>query len=91
MYDITSGKSALWENHGKIHDCACRLPLKPSTLNLFNRVVHFDDPNGFNSYIESVEVYNYDKSIPYGLITARMTYLCEKYKILKIADGRTII
>ena len=30
--------------------------LKPSTLNLFNRVVHFDDASGFNGYIESVEI-----------------------------------
>ena len=42
MYDTTSGKSSLWVNHGKIRDSACRLPLKASTLNLFNRVVHFD-------------------------------------------------
>ena len=33
VYDITSGKSSLWVNHGKICDFACRLPLKPSTLN----------------------------------------------------------
>ena len=45
-------------------DFACHLPLKPSTLNLFNRVVHFDDAIGFTSYIESVEMYNYYKSIP---------------------------
>ena len=42
VYDITSGKSSLWVNHGKICDFACRLPLKPRTLNLFNRVVRFD-------------------------------------------------
>ena len=66
-----------------------RLPLKPSTLILFNRVVHFDDANGFNGYIESVEMYNYYKSIPSGLIAARMTYLCKKYKIPKRADGST--
>ena len=91
VYDITSGKSSLWVNHGKICDFACRLPLKPSTLNLFNRVVHFDDASGFNGYIESVEMYSYYKSIPSGLIAARMTYLCEKYKIPKRADDSTII
>ena len=58
VYDITSGKSPLWVNHGKICDFARRLPLKPSTLNLFNRVVHFDDASDFNGYIESVERYN---------------------------------
>ena len=67
------------------------MPLKPSTLNLYNRVVHFDDVSGFNGYIESVEMYNYYKSIPSGLIAARMTHLCEKYKIPKRADGSTII
>ena len=46
VYDTTSGKSSLWVNHGKIRDFACRLPLKASTLNLFNRVVHFDDASG---------------------------------------------
>ena len=71
---------------------SCRLPLKPSAMNLFNyRVVHFDDASGFNGYIESVEMYNYYKSIPSGLIAARMTYLCEKYKIPKRADSSTII
>ena len=69
----TSGKSSLWVNHGKICDFAYCLPLKPSTLNLFNRVVHFDDASGFDGYIESVEMYNYYKSIPSGLIAARMT------------------
>ena len=69
----------------------CCLPLKPSTLNLFNRVVHFDDASGFNVYIESVEMYNNYKSIPSGLIAAQITYLCEKYKISKRADGSTII
>ena len=57
MYDTTSGKSSLCVNHGKIRDFACRLPLGASTLNLFHRVVHFDD----------------FKSIPTGLISARMT------------------
>ena len=75
VYDTTSGKSSLWVNHGKICYFACRLPLKPSTLNLFNRVVHFDDASDFNGYIKSVEMYNYYKSIPSGLIAARMTYL----------------
>ena len=68
VYDTTSGKSSLWVNHGKIRDFACRL-----LLNLFNRVVHFDESSGFNGYIESVEMYNYSKSIPTGLISARMT------------------
>ena len=44
----------------------------------------------FDGYIESVERYNYYKSIPTGLIAARMTYLCEKFKIPKRADGSTI-
>ena len=43
VYDTTSSKSSLWVNHGKICDFAYRLPLKPSMLNLLNRVVHFDD------------------------------------------------
>ena len=51
VYDTTSGKSSLWVNHGKIRDFACRLPLKASTLNLFNKVVHFDDASGFDGYI----------------------------------------
>ena len=36
VYDTTSGKSSLWVNHGKSRDFACRLPLRASTLNLFN-------------------------------------------------------
>ena len=36
VYDTTSSKSSLWVNHGKICDFACCLPLKPSTLGLFN-------------------------------------------------------
>ena len=80
MYDTTSGKSSLWVNHGKIPDFACRLPLKASTLNLFNKVVHFDDASGFDGCIESVEMYTYYRSIPSRLIAARMTYLCDKYK-----------
>ena len=91
VYDTTSGKFSLWVNRGKIRDFACRLPLKASTLNLFNKVVHFDEASDFNGYIESVEMYNYYKSIPPGLIAARMTYLCEKFKIPKRADGSTII
>ena len=81
LYDTTSNKSSLLVNHGKICDFAFLLPLKASTLNLFNRVVHFDDASDFEYY----------KSIPSGLIAARMTYLCEKYKIPKRADGSTII
>ena len=91
MYDTTSNKSSLWVNHGKICDFACRLPLKPSTLNLFNGVDHFDDTSDFNGYIESAEMCNYYKSIPSGLIAARMSYLCEKYKIPKRSDGSTRI
>ena len=64
-------------------------PLTPSTLNLFNKVVHFDDASGFNGYIESVEMYNYYKTIPSGFIAARMAYLCEKYRIPKRVDGNT--
>ena len=90
VYDTTSGKSSLWGNHGKICDFACCLPLKASTLNLFNRVVHFDGASGLDGYIESVEMYNYYKSIPTGLIAAQMTYICEKFKILKRADGSTM-
>ena len=86
VYDTTSGKSSLGVNHGNIRDFAC-LPLRASTLNLFNRVVHFDDASGFDGYIESVEMYNYYKSIPTGPIAARMTYFCEKCKISKRADG----
>ena len=82
MYETTSGKSSLWVNHGKICDFACRLPLRASTLHFFNLVDHFDGASGFDSYIESVEMYYY-KSIPTGLIAARMTYLCEKFKIPK--------
>ena len=90
VYDITSGKSSLWVNRGKIHDFVCRLPLTTSTVNLFSRVVHFDDASGFDGYIQSVEMYNYYKSIPTGLIAARITYLCEKYKIPKRTDCSTI-
>ena len=89
MYDTTSGKSSLWVNHRKIRDFACRLSLKASELSLFNRAVHFDAASGFDGYIESVEMYNYYKSIPTGLIAARMTSLCEKFKIPKRADGST--
>ena len=91
VYGIPSSKSLLRVNHGKICDFVCRLPLKSSMLNLFNRVIHFDDASCFNDYIESVEMYNYYKSIPSGLIAARMTYLCEKYNIPERADGSTII
>ena len=91
MYDTTSDKSSLWVNHGKILDFACCLLVKASMLNLFNKVVQFDDASGFDGYIESVEMYNYYKSIPFGLIAARMIYLCEKYKIPKRADGSTMI
>ena len=87
----TSGKSSLWVNHGKIGDFSCRLPLRPSTLILFNKVVHFHGARGFDGYIESVVMYNYYKSIPSCLIVARMTYLGEKYKIPKRADGSPII
>ena len=69
VYVITFSKSSLWVNHGKICHFACRLPIKPSTLNLFNRVVHFDSASGFYGYIESVEMLNYYKTIPSGLIT----------------------
>ena len=67
------------------------LPLKPSTLNLFNRVVHFDDASGFNGYIEIVEMFNYYKTISFGLIAARITHLCEKYKIPKIPDESLMV
>ena len=48
VHDTTSGKSSPWVNHGKIRVFACRLPLEASTLNLFNKVVHFDDSSGFD-------------------------------------------
>ena len=32
-YDITSSKSSLWLNHGKICDFVCLFPIKPSMLN----------------------------------------------------------
>ena len=48
VYDTTSDKSSLWVNHGKIRNFACRLPLRASMLNLFNRVVYFDESSGFN-------------------------------------------
>ena len=82
VYDTTSGKSSLWVNHGKIRDFACRVPLKASTLNLFNSVVHFDGASCVDGYIQSVEMYNYNKSIPTGLIAAR--------EIPKRADGCAI-
>ena len=71
VYGTTSSKSSLWVNHGKICDFACRLLIKPSTLNSFNGVIHFDDASGFNGYIESVVMFNDYKSIPSGLIAAR--------------------
>ena len=88
MYDNTSGKSSLWVNLGKIRDFACLLPLKASTLNLFNRVDHFDGASGFDGYIKCRDVHY--KFIPTDLIAARMTYLCETFKIPKRADGSTI-
>ena len=81
VYDTISSKSSLWVNHGKICDFACPLPLKPSTLNLFNRVVHFDDASGLNGYIECVDMFNYYRTIPSGLISAEI--------IPKIADRST--
>ena len=39
VYDTTSGKFSLCVNHGKICDFACRLPLRASTVNLFNHVI----------------------------------------------------
>ena len=80
VYDTTSGKSSLWVNHRKIRDFACRLPLRASTLNLFNRVIHFDDASGIDGYIESVEMYNYYMSITTGLIAPRMTYLMVTFR-----------
>ena len=68
-------RPVLWVNHGKVCDFACRLPLKPSTLNLCDRVVHFDNASGFNGYIGNVDMFNYYKTIPFGLIAARITYL----------------
>ena len=79
----TSGKSSLWINHGKIRDFACRLPLKAGTLNLFNRVVHFNGASGFDGYIESVEMYNYYKSIPSDIIAARVIISVKSIKSRK--------
>ena len=87
VYATTSGKSSLWVNHGKIRDFVCRLPLRASLLNLFNRVVYLDESRGFNGFIESVEMYNYDKFISTNRIAARVTYLRGKFKIPKRADG----
>ena len=84
MYDTTSGKSSLWVNHGKICDFACRLPLRASTLNLFNWVVYFDESSGFNGYIEVLRCTTIK-----SLIAAGMTNLCEKFKIPKRADDST--
>ena len=50
VYDTTSGKSSLWVNHGKIRDFACHLPLKASTLNLINRVAHFDGARVYSNW-----------------------------------------
>ena len=68
----------LWNVVCVVYDTTCKSSLW---------VVHFDESSGFNRYIESVEMYNYFKSIPAGLISARMTYLCETFKIPKRADG----
>ena len=87
--DTTSSKSSLLVNHRKICDFACRLPIKSSTFNLFNRVVHLDDASDFNGYCESVEMFNYYQTIPSGLIAVRMIYLCKKYKIPKRTDRNT--
>ena len=70
VYGTTSDTSSLWVNHGKIRDFACRLSLRASPLNSFNRVVHFDDASCFDGYMEGVGMYNYCKSIPTGLIAA---------------------
>ena len=55
VYDTTSSKSLLWVNHGKI--CCVPCTLKPSTLNLFNRVVHFDDAITNGHSIVSIKSY----------------------------------
>ena len=77
----------IFKNKNTLRTPSSRLPLRASTLHLFNCVVYFDESSGFNGFIESVEMYNYYKSIPTGHITAGMTYLCEKFKIPKRADG----
>ena len=63
VYDKTSGKSSLWVNHGKICDFAYCLSLKSSTLNLFNRVVHFNDASSFNRYIGSISLFHLVSSL----------------------------
>ena len=45
----------------------------------FNRVIQFDSTSGFNGAI--LNVFNYYKPIPSGLIAARVVYLGENYKI----------
>ena len=61
----------------------CHIPTKPATLNLFNKVIHFSDASGFD--VAGVEIYAYYKTIAPALIQARMTYLCEKYKVSSAA------
>ena len=82
VYDTTSGKSSLWVNHGKISDFACRLSLKASMLNLFNKVVHFDGASGFDGYIE--------RCTTTTSLFHLVSLLHEKYNIPKRADGSTI-
>ena len=71
VYDTTSGKSSLGISHGKIRDFACRIPL----MNLVALM-------GILKVLRCATT-----SIPTGLISARMTYLCKKFKIPKRADG----
>ena len=73
MYDQTgkANASSLWVNRGNVCNFTCKLPANSSTLNLFNRVVHFDMASSFNGNIERDSYY---KPIPSGLITARMTH-----------------
>ena len=84
VYDTTSSKSSLGVNHGKVCDFACRLPIKPSMLNLFHIVVHFNDASSFNGYI--VEMVNYYKTISSisSISSAQMTYLSEREEFFHI-------
>ena len=43
---------------GKIRDFACRLPLNAITLNLFNRVVHFDGASGECRDVQLIHIYS---------------------------------
>ena len=76
VYGTTSGKSSLWVNHETMH----RLPLRASTLKLYILM-------NLVALMGILRVLRCTTTIPAGLISARMTYLCETFKIPKRADG----